>query len=83
MLDQLHKMSARISLLSLLINLESHQKLLLKILNEAHVPQDITPAKFGGIINNISTSHHLSFSEEEVPCRSQVQKLHDSNGANR
>ncbi|RDY09931.1 hypothetical protein CR513_05619, partial [Mucuna pruriens] len=42
-------------------------ELLLKILNEAHVPQDITPAKFGGIINNITTSRHLSFSEEEVP----------------
>ncbi|RDX89960.1 hypothetical protein CR513_28211, partial [Mucuna pruriens] len=63
----MHKTPARISLLSLLINLESHRKLLLKILNEAHVPQDITPIKFGGIINNITMSRHLSFSEEEVP----------------
>ncbi|RDY00496.1 hypothetical protein CR513_16326, partial [Mucuna pruriens] len=70
-LDQLHKMPARISLLSLLINLESHRELLLKILNDAHLPQDITPAKFGGIINNITTSCHLSFSEEEVPVEGQ------------
>ncbi|RDY09900.1 hypothetical protein CR513_05668, partial [Mucuna pruriens] len=66
MLNQLHKMPARIWLLSLLINSESHQELLLKILNNAHVPQDITPAKFGGIINNITMSRHLSFFEEKV-----------------
>ncbi|RDY01257.1 hypothetical protein CR513_15433, partial [Mucuna pruriens] len=47
--------------------LKSHCELLLKILNEAHVLQDIKPAKFGGIINNITASHHISFSKEEVP----------------
>ncbi|RDX72859.1 hypothetical protein CR513_47603, partial [Mucuna pruriens] len=52
--------------LKLLINSESHWELLLKMLNEAHVPQDITLSKFGGIINNIIVSCHLSFSEEEV-----------------
>ncbi|RDY05743.1 hypothetical protein CR513_10381, partial [Mucuna pruriens] len=78
MLDQLHKTPARISLLSLLINSESHRELLLKILNEAHVPQDITPTKFGGIINNITTSCHLSFSEEKVLVegKSHNQPLH-------
>ncbi|RDX83327.1 hypothetical protein CR513_35768, partial [Mucuna pruriens] len=65
MLDQLHKTPTQISLLSLLINSKSHHELLLRILNEAHVPQDIRPAKFGGIINNITASRHLSFSEEE------------------
>ncbi|RDX93091.1 hypothetical protein CR513_24684, partial [Mucuna pruriens] len=67
MLDQLHKTPTQISLLLLLINSERYRELLLKILNEAHVPQDITPTKFRGIINNITASHHLSFSEEEVP----------------
>ncbi|RDX89641.1 hypothetical protein CR513_28605, partial [Mucuna pruriens] len=76
MLDQLHKTPVWISLLSLLINSKSHWELLLKILNKAHVPQHITPAKFEGIINNITTSCHLSFSEEEVPI--EVWKLHDS-----
>ncbi|RDX65960.1 hypothetical protein CR513_55327, partial [Mucuna pruriens] len=66
MLDQLHKTPAHISLLSLLINLESHLELLLKVLNDAHVPQDIILEKFGGIINNITASRHLSFSKEEV-----------------
>ncbi|RDY00803.1 hypothetical protein CR513_15956, partial [Mucuna pruriens] len=56
----------------------NHRELLLKILNEAHVPQDITPAKFGGIINNITTSRHLSFFEEEVPFEGKChnQPLH-------
>ncbi|RDX68149.1 hypothetical protein CR513_52878, partial [Mucuna pruriens] len=72
------KRKARISLLSLLINSECHQELLLKVLNEAHVPQDITPAKFGGIINSITASHHLSFFEEEVSIegKSHNQPLH-------
>ncbi|RDY11596.1 hypothetical protein CR513_03713, partial [Mucuna pruriens] len=77
-LDQLHKTPARISLLSLLINSESHHELLLKILNEAYVPQDIIPAKFEGIINNIIVSRHPSFSKEEVPDegKNHNQSLH-------
>ncbi|RDY01971.1 hypothetical protein CR513_14635, partial [Mucuna pruriens] len=78
MLDQLHKTPARISLLSLLINSKSHRELLLKTLNDAHVPQDITPTKFGGIINNITTSRHQSYSKEEVPTEGKThnQPLH-------
>ncbi|RDY05867.1 hypothetical protein CR513_10238, partial [Mucuna pruriens] len=77
-LDQLYKTPAHVSLLSLLINSKGHHELLLIVLNDAHVPQDITPAKFGVIINNISTSHHLSFSEDEVPSegRSHNQPFH-------
>ncbi|RDX65117.1 hypothetical protein CR513_56252, partial [Mucuna pruriens] len=55
-----------------------HHDLLLKVLNDVHVAQDITPEKFGGIINNITVSHHLLFSEDEVPAksRSHNQPLH-------
>ncbi|RDY07968.1 hypothetical protein CR513_07854, partial [Mucuna pruriens] len=67
MLDQLHKTPARVSLVSLLINSEGHHNLLLKVLNDAHVAQDITPEKFEGIINNTTASRHLSFSEDEGP----------------
>ncbi|RDX74235.1 hypothetical protein CR513_46031, partial [Mucuna pruriens] len=78
LLDQMNKIPTRISLLSLLINSEGHRNLLLKILNKAHVAQDITIEKFGGIVNNIMTSSHLSFSEEEVPAkeRGHNQPLH-------
>ncbi|RDY02549.1 hypothetical protein CR513_13978, partial [Mucuna pruriens] len=74
MLDQMHYRPARVSHLSLLINSEGHRNLLLKVLNDAHVAQDITPEKFGGI----TTSHHLSFSEDEVPTegKNHNQPLH-------
>ncbi|RDY00696.1 hypothetical protein CR513_16075, partial [Mucuna pruriens] len=77
-LDQLRKTLVRISLLSLLINSESHWELLLKILSKAYVPQDITPTKFEGIINNITVSLHLLFSKEEVPTegKNHNQPLH-------
>ncbi|RDY10813.1 hypothetical protein CR513_04614, partial [Mucuna pruriens] len=66
LLDQMNKTPAQFSLLSLLINSERHRNLLLIILNKAHVAQEITIEKFRGIMNNITTNSHLSFSEEEV-----------------
>jgi len=42
LIDQLNHTPARVSLLSLLMNSESHRKLLMRILNEAHVSHDIT-----------------------------------------
>ncbi|RDY01267.1 hypothetical protein CR513_15419, partial [Mucuna pruriens] len=71
MLDQLHKTPARISLLSLLFNSESHRELLLKVLNP-----DITLEKFGGIINNIIASRHLWFLEEEVSTEGRTHNQH-------
>ncbi|RDY07339.1 hypothetical protein CR513_08569, partial [Mucuna pruriens] len=59
---------------------KSHREILLRVLNEAHVPQDITPAKFWCIINNISMSRHLPFSEEEVLVegKNHNQSLHSA-----
>ncbi|RDX72484.1 hypothetical protein CR513_48024, partial [Mucuna pruriens] len=65
LLDQMNKTPAQVSFLSLLINLEGHCNLL-KVLNEAHVAQDITMEKIGGIVNNITERRHLSCFEEEV-----------------
>ncbi|RDX65999.1 hypothetical protein CR513_55276, partial [Mucuna pruriens] len=65
MLDQLHKTQTQISLLSLLINPKGHREFLLKVLNDAHLPQDITLEIFGGIINNITTSCLVSFTKVE------------------
>ncbi|RDY11525.1 hypothetical protein CR513_03794, partial [Mucuna pruriens] len=78
LLDQMNKTLARVSLLSLLINSEGHRNLLFKVLNEAHVAQDITMEKFRGIINNITSSSHLSISEDEVSTegRGHNQPLH-------
>jgi len=60
-------MLARISLLGLLMHCEPHRKLLMKILSEAHVAHDISVEKFGGIINNITASKYLIFTDEELP----------------
>ena len=67
MIEQLNKTPARVSLLELLVNLEPHRALLVKILNEAHVAQDISAEGFGGIINNITANNYLTFADEEIP----------------
>ncbi|XP_073223495.1 uncharacterized protein [Cicer arietinum] len=78
--DQLKHTPTRISLLSLLMNSESHRKLLMKILNEAHATHDITVDKFGGIINNITANNHLTFTNDELPTegRGHNKALHIS-----
>jgi len=66
-IEQLNKTPARISLLGLLMNSEPHRALLVKILNEAHVVQDISVEGFRGIVNNITTNNYLTFADEEMP----------------
>jgi len=66
-IEQLNKTPGRISLLGLLMNSEPHWALLVKILNEAHVDQDIFVEGFGGIINNVTTNNYLTFADEEIP----------------
>ena len=46
---------------------EPHRALLVKVLNEAHVAQDISVESFGGLVNNITTNNYLAFAEEEIP----------------
>ena len=53
-IEQLNKTPTRISLFRLLMNFEPHRALLVKILNEAHVVQDISVEGFGGD----SQQHH-------------------------
>ena len=67
MIEQLNKTPAKVSLLDLLMSSEPHQVLLIKVLNEAHVTQDISVEGFEGIINNIIANNYLTFTEEEIP----------------
>ncbi|KAH1238751.1 hypothetical protein GmHk_08G023360 [Glycine max] len=48
-IEQLNKTPARVSLLELLISSDPHRALLVKVLNEAHVAQDISVEDFGGL----------------------------------
>ena len=78
-IEQLNKTPARISLLGLLMHSEPHRALLVKILNEAHVAQDISVEGFRGIVN-ITTNNYLTFADEEMPIegRGHNKALHVS-----
>ncbi|XP_017972561.1 PREDICTED: uncharacterized protein LOC108661171 [Theobroma cacao] len=65
--EQLTKMPARISLLSLLLNSEAHRNALLKVLNQAYVAQDISVEKLDHIMGNITVGNFIAFNDEEIP----------------
>ncbi|XP_014617084.1 uncharacterized protein [Glycine max] len=79
-IEQLNKTPARVSLLELLMSSEPHRALLVKVLNEAHVAQDISIEGFGGIVNNITANNYLTFVEEEIAAegRGHNRALHVS-----
>ena len=51
------------------MNSKPHRALLVKILNEAHVAQDIFVEGFEGIVNNITANNYLTFANEEIPVK--------------
>ena len=55
-IEQLNKTPTRVSLFELLMSSEPHWALLVKVLNEAHMAQDISIEGFEGIVNNITTN---------------------------
>lgn len=61
--DQLGQTPSNISILSLLLTLEAHRKALLKVLNTAHVMQDIIVDQFDDVVANITASRYLGFNE--------------------
>ena len=62
------------------MSFEPHWALLVKVLNEAHVAQDISVEGFGGLVNNITANNYLAFAEEEIPAegRGHNRALHVS-----
>ncbi|XP_070036516.1 uncharacterized protein [Nicotiana tomentosiformis] len=65
--EQLRKTPAQISLLSLLIHSDEHRRALMKILNEAHVPDKITVNHLEKIANKIFEANRITFSDDELP----------------
>lgn len=65
--DQLGQTPSKISILSLLLSSEAHRKMLLKVLNIAHMIQDITVDPFEDVVANITASRYLGFNEVELP----------------
>ncbi|XP_075079260.1 uncharacterized protein LOC142164723 [Nicotiana tabacum] len=65
--EQLRKTPSQISLLSLLIQSDEHRRVLMKILNEAHVPDKITVNHLEKIADKIFEANRITFSDDELP----------------
>ncbi|XP_039034033.1 uncharacterized protein LOC120170071 [Hibiscus syriacus] len=65
--EQLHKLPARIPILALLLSSEAHQNALLKILNQTFVPKDVPVEKIDRLVANIQADNFISFYDEEIP----------------
>ncbi|XP_039044061.1 uncharacterized protein LOC120183431 [Hibiscus syriacus] len=68
-IEQLHKLPARISILSLLLSFEAHRNALLKVLNHTFVPKDVPVEKIDRLVANIQADNFISFSDDEIPSR--------------
>ncbi|XP_075093115.1 uncharacterized protein LOC142172928 isoform X2 [Nicotiana tabacum] len=65
--EQLKKTPAQILLLSLLIHSDEHRRALMKILNEAHVPNEISVNHLEMIANKIFEVNRVTFSDDDLP----------------
>ncbi|KAI5436717.1 hypothetical protein KIW84_023005 [Lathyrus oleraceus] len=64
--DKLNQTPSKISILSLLLCSEAHRNALLKMLNMAYVPQEISVNQLEGVIANVSTRHGLGFTDLDL-----------------
>ncbi|XP_070005129.1 uncharacterized protein [Nicotiana sylvestris] len=66
-INHLNKTPAQIFILSLLQNSEAHRSALIKILNEAYVPNNITNGEMTNMVGQVLESHKITFHEDELP----------------
>lgn len=66
-IELLSKTPAQIPILSLLLISETHRAALLKVLNEAHVPNDITTENFEHFRGSVMATNLITFSDDEIP----------------
>jgi hypothetical protein len=64
--DQLNQTPSKISILSLLMCSEAHRAALLKVLNMAYVPPEITVNQLESVVSNVHTSHALGFTDYDL-----------------
>jgi hypothetical protein len=71
-------MPAHISVLLLLLASEVHRKALVKVLNEAYVPEDNTAPCFENMVTAVLATNQLTFLDDELPPegRGHVKALH-------
>ena len=76
--EQLHKLPAKISLLALMLNSEPHREVVLKILKQAYVLHNAPIDKIDRLVGNIMMDNYISFSDDEIPPngRESTKALH-------
>ena len=65
--EQLHKLPTKISLLSLMLNFEPHREAMLRVLKQAYVPHNASTNKIDRLVGNIMMDNYISFSDDEIP----------------
>ena len=65
--EQLHKLLAKISLLALMLHSEPHRKAMLKVLKQVYVPHNALIDKIDHLVGNIMMDNYISFSDDEIP----------------
>ena len=65
--EQLHKLPAKISLLALILNSEPHRKAMLIVLKQVYVPHNTPIDKIDRLVGNIMMDNYISFSDDEIP----------------
>jgi hypothetical protein len=65
-IEQLSKTPAKISLLSLILDSETHRRALLRVLNESHVAQDTSVEQVERLIGQIQAPNYVTFSDDEL-----------------
>ena len=76
--EQLHKLPAKISLLALMMNFEPHREVVLKVLKQAYVPHNASIEKIDRLVGNVMMDNYISFSDDEIPPngRGSTKALH-------
>ncbi|KAI5437865.1 hypothetical protein KIW84_023833 [Lathyrus oleraceus] len=64
--DQLNQTPSKISILSLLLCSEAHRAALLKVLNMAYVPPEITVNQLESVVSNVNASRGLGFTDNDL-----------------
>ena len=65
--EQLHKLPAKIYLLALMLHSEPYRKAMLKVLKKAYVPHNAPIDKIDRLVGNIMMDNYISFSDDEIP----------------
>ncbi|XP_019252792.1 PREDICTED: uncharacterized protein LOC109231596 [Nicotiana attenuata] len=66
-IDQLRKTPTQISLLSLLLHSKEHGRVLIKVLNEAHISEETTVNQLEKMANRFFEVNRISFTDDELP----------------